>query len=171
VNNINGNALSGYQESNLVEMGGDILVHKFPRAKLSLVCLRHWLTQQTSVFGSVCSTEQKGLAPNLMLTVELQRMNEIDELLSCIERVNSYSSKFSLSPSHNCVTRLKWLRVSQPLPEDAPAYRQIGARKVTDGREPSRIVKFILKTTFQIEGASAGLYVHHVTTLKLSVKL
>jgi hypothetical protein len=73
----------------------------------------------------------------MMLTVEFQRMNENDELLCCRERVNSNSSKFSLSPSHNGVTRLKCLRASQPLPEDAPAYRQIGARKVTDGREPT----------------------------------
>ena len=28
------------------------------------------------------------------------------------------------------MTRLKWFRSTQPLPEDAPAYRHIGARKV-----------------------------------------
>ena len=28
------------------------------------------------------------------------------------------------------MTRLKWFRSTQPLPEDAPADRQIGARKV-----------------------------------------
>ena len=72
----------------------------------------------------------------LVLTVKLQRMNYNNKLLRCRERVNRNFSKFWLSPSHNGVTRLKWLRASQPLPEDAPAYRQIGARKVTDGREP-----------------------------------
>ena len=73
----------------------------------------------------------------LVLTVKLQRMNYNNKLLRCRERVNRKFSKFWLSPSHNGVTRLKWLRASQPLPEDAPAYRQIGARKVTDGREPN----------------------------------
>jgi hypothetical protein len=37
------------------------------------------------------------------------------------------------------VTRLKWFRCTQPLPEDAPADRQIGVNrssKGTDGREP-----------------------------------
>ena len=74
----------------------------------------------------------------LVLTVKLQRMNYNNKLLRCRERVNRNSSKIWLSPSHNGVTWLKWLCASQPLPEDAPAYRQIGARKVTDGREPSR---------------------------------
>ena len=66
----------------------------------------------------------------LVLTVKLQRMNYNNKLLRCRERVNRNSSKIWLSPSHNGVTRLKWLRASQPLPEDAPADRQIGARKV-----------------------------------------
>ena len=35
------------------------------------------------------------------------------------------------------MTLLKWFRFAQPLPEDAPADRQIGAQKGTDDREPN----------------------------------
>ena len=51
------------------------------------------------------------------------------------------------------MTRLKWLRASQPLPEDAPADRQIGARKVTDGREPNRMTQF---AEYRIDNFGSG---------------
>ena len=68
--------------------------------KLPLTAL---FTQQTSVFGFVCSTKQKGLAPNLL------GFGIADAMVIILEWVSFIFTQFPTSRSHSNLFELPWL--------------------------------------------------------------